>query len=84
MLYPSEVFNIYSPPATSRPEMPYLHELIHATNRLLLSLLFRSVDAWNALPAALRSLTPLPSFKHSLKQINRTKFLMGPLTGQVN
>jgi hypothetical protein len=63
---PSEVFNIYSPLASSRSETPYLLKPIHATNRLLLSLFFQSVVAWNALPAALGSLTFLLSAKHSL------------------
>jgi hypothetical protein len=38
----------------------YQLKLIQPTNRLLLTLFPRSVDAWNALPAALRSSISLP------------------------
>jgi hypothetical protein len=57
--------------------MLYLLKPIHAANRLLSNLLFEvHVPAWNALPAALCSSTSLPSFKHSLIQIDLAKFLI--------
>jgi hypothetical protein len=55
---PSDVFIVYSPEARSRSNLPYLQKPIKATNRLLSVLFFRSVDAWNALPPALRSSHP--------------------------
>ena len=81
---PSEVFNIYSPPACSRSELPYLLKPTHATNRLMSSLFYRSIDAWNALPVALRSSSSLSTFKHNLMHIDLTKFLRGSAIDQSN
>lgn len=81
---PSEVFNIYSPPSSSRSELPYLLKPVHVTNQLLSSLFHRNIDAWNALPAALRSLSSLPAFKRRLKQVDLTSFLKGSAINQVN
>jgi hypothetical protein len=74
---PSDVFIVYSPEARSRSNLPYLQKPIKATNRLLSVLFFRSVDAWNALPPALRSSPSLPAFKRGLKQIDLSAYLKG-------
>jgi ribonuclease P/MRP protein subunit RPP40 len=74
---PNEVFNIYSPPQSSRSESSYLLKPIHATNCLMSSLFLRSVAAWNALPATLRSSSSLSAFKRELKRVDLTRFLSG-------
>jgi hypothetical protein len=40
-------------------------------------LFFRSVDAWNALPPALRSSSSLSAYKRSLKQFDFSAYLKG-------
>jgi hypothetical protein len=75
---PSEVFSVYTPFSWSRSEMPYLQKPIQATNRLLFTFFFRSIDAWNALPAALRFSSSLPVFKEHLKQFDLFTYLKGP------
>jgi hypothetical protein len=74
---PSEIFSVYTPSSWSRSEMPYLQKPIKATNRLLSTFFFRSIDAWNALPAALRSSSSLPAFKRHLKQFDLSTYLKG-------
>jgi hypothetical protein len=74
---PSEVFTIYTPAARSRTIMPYLQKPIHASNRQLSTFFLRNVNAWNALPASLRSCSSLPTFKLRLKQLDLSAFLKG-------
>jgi hypothetical protein len=74
---PSEVFSVYTPSSWSRSEMPYLRKPIKATDRLLSTFFFRSIDAWNALPAALRSSSSLAVFKRHLKQFDLSTYLKG-------
>jgi hypothetical protein len=82
---PSEIFTTYSPPACSRSPLPYLLRPIHATSRLLSSLFYRSIGAWNAsFPAAVRSSSSLSIFKHSLHQLDLMKFLKGSVIDQIN
>jgi hypothetical protein len=63
---PSDVLIVYSPDARSRYIHPYLRKSSKATNRLPPTFFFRSVDAWNALPPALRSSSILPAFMSGL------------------
>jgi hypothetical protein len=74
---PSEIFSVYTPTSWSRSEMPNLQKPIKATNRVLSTFFFRSTDAWNALPAALRSSHSLLVFKRHLKQFDLSTFLKG-------
>ena len=74
---PDEVFTTYLPAARSRSETPYLQKPIKATNRLLSTSFHRNIDAWNALPAALRSSPSLPAFKRGLKQFDLCNHLKG-------
>jgi hypothetical protein len=55
----------------------YLQKPAKATNRLLSMFFFRSVDAWNALPPALRSSPTLPAFKRGLKHFDLSAYLKG-------
>jgi hypothetical protein len=73
-LNPSHVLFVYSPEARSKSKLPYLHKPAKATNRLLSVLFFRNVDAWNAMPPALRS-SSLPAFKRGFKQIYLPAYL---------
>ena len=57
--------------------MPYLQKPIHASNRQLSTFFLRNVNAWNALPASLRSCSSLPTFKLRLKQLDLSPFLKG-------
>lgn len=74
---PNDVFIVYSPDARSRSNLPYLEKPIKATHRLLSVSFFRSVDAWNALPPALRSSSSLSAYKRSLKQFDLSAYLKG-------
>jgi hypothetical protein len=74
---PSEVFSVYTPSSWSRSDMSHSQKPIKGTNRLLSTFFFRSIDAWNALPAALRSSASLPVFKRHLKQFDLSAYLKG-------
>jgi hypothetical protein len=74
---PHDVFIIYTPEARSRSNTSYLQKPIKATNRLLSILFYRCVDAWNALPSALRSSSSLQAFKRGLKQCDLSAYLKG-------
>jgi hypothetical protein len=74
---PNAVFSVYTPSPWSRSAMPYLLKPTKATNRVLSTFFFRSIDAWNALPAALQSSSSLPVFKRLLKQFDLSTFLKG-------
>jgi hypothetical protein len=62
---------------TLQVKPPFLQKPIKATNRHLSIIFFRSVDAWNALPPALRSSSSLPAFKRRLKQIDLSAYRKG-------
>jgi hypothetical protein len=74
---PSDVLIGYSPDARSRSIHPYLQKPAKDTNRLLSVFFFKSVDAWNALPPALRSSPTLPAFMRVLKQFYVLAYLKG-------
>ena len=74
---PNDVFIVYLPEARSRSNQPYLQKPVKATNRLLSTLFFRNVDAWNALPSALRSSPSLLAFKRGIKHIDLSAYLKG-------
>jgi hypothetical protein len=74
---PSDTFLIYTPLASSRSNSPYLQRPTKASNKLLHTLFYRQVEAWNSLPPALKSASSLPSFKRGLNNIDLTKFLKG-------
>jgi hypothetical protein len=74
---PSDMFLIYTPIASSRSNSPYLQRPTKASNKLLHTLFFRQVEAWNSLPLALKSASSLPIFKRGLKNIDLSKFLKG-------
>jgi hypothetical protein len=74
---PADVFLIYSPITSSRSESPYLLKPLKASNKLLHTLFYRRVDAWNALPIALRSSSSVHAFKRGLKDVDLSPFLTG-------
>jgi hypothetical protein len=74
---PHEVFLIYTPIASSRSNSPYLLKPICASNKVLSTFFYRSVDAWNALPPSLRSCSSLPAFKRGLKNVDLNRYLKG-------
>jgi hypothetical protein len=74
---PSDAFLIYTPIASSRSNSPYLQRPTKASNKLLQTLFYRQVEAWNSLPPALKSASSHPSFKRGLKNIDLSKFLKG-------
>ena len=74
---PNDVFIVYSPDARSRSNLPYLQKPIKAIYQMaFISSFFRSIDAWNALPLALRC-SSLSVFKRSLKQFDLSAYLKG-------
>jgi hypothetical protein len=74
---PHEVFLIYTPIASSRSNSPYLLKPICASNKVLSTFFYRSVDAWNALPPSLRSSSSLPAFKRGLRNVDLNRYLKG-------
>jgi hypothetical protein len=74
---PSDAFLIYTPTESSRSNSPYLQRPTKASSKLLQTLFYRQIEAWNSLPPALQSDSSLPSFKRGLKNINPSKFLKG-------
>jgi hypothetical protein len=74
---PSDMFLIYTPIASSRSNSPNLQRPTKASNKLLHTLFFRQVEAWNSLPPPLKSASSLPIFKRGLKNIDLSKFLKG-------
>jgi hypothetical protein len=76
---PSDVPIIYAPDACSRSIHPCLQKPAKATNQLQLLFFYRSVDAGNALPPALRSSPTLPVFKGGLKFLISQPIFMVPL-----
>ena len=74
---PSNVFLIYTPIASSRSKSPYLQKPPKASNKMLHTLFYRQVDAWNLLPDVLKFTSSLPVFKRGLKNVDLSQFLKG-------
>jgi hypothetical protein len=72
---PEGAFVIYTPIESFRSSSPYLQKPPKASNKLLHVLFYRQVEAWNSLPAELKSTLSLPSFKRGLKNVDLSKFL---------
>jgi hypothetical protein len=52
---PGDAFLIYTPLETSLSSSPFLQKYPKASNKLLLTLFYRHIEAWNLLPAELKS-----------------------------
>jgi hypothetical protein len=76
---PDDVFLIYTPIDSSRSSSSYLQKPPKASNKLLHTLFYRQVEAWNSLPADLKYTLSLPSFKRGLKNVDLSKFLKGSI-----
>ena len=74
---PDLVFKIYSPPNCLRSNEPFILKSITVPNKLLSTIFYRAVDAWNYLPIGLRLSNYLPAFKSGLKVVDFSKFLKG-------
>jgi ribonuclease P/MRP protein subunit RPP40 len=74
---PKDIFTIYMPAASLRSNSPYLQKPTKASNKLLHTLFYRNVDAWNALPVALRSVSSLFMFKSGLRNVDLSRYLKG-------
>ena len=74
---PNDIFTIYTPAASLRSNSPYLQKPTKASNKLLHTLFYRNVDAWNSLPIALRCASSLHLFKSTLKRVDLSRFLKG-------
>jgi hypothetical protein len=72
---PNEVYNVYTPPESSRSNFPYLLKPAKASYALLSSFFCRNVDAWNSLPSSLQHASSIADFKKGVKNIDLTKFL---------
>lgn len=67
---------IYASLAASRLKLPYLQKPTKAANKLLLLFFFyRQVDAQNALPVTIGSISLLPVFERERKNIDSTQKL---------
>jgi hypothetical protein len=73
------IFTIYTPAASLRSNSPYLQTPTKTSNKLLHTLFYRSVDAWNALPVALRSVSSLFMFKSELRTADLFRYLKGSI-----
>lgn len=76
-LNPSDYFEIYHPPPSSRSSSSYLSVPRKASTKLLSSLFYRNIKAWNNLPPEIRYASSLFSFKSKLKSTNLNKYLKG-------
>jgi ribonuclease P/MRP protein subunit RPP40 len=76
---PSAVFCTYLPPPSLRCNSPVLQKPIKASNKLLSGIFYRYIDAWNNLPADLRLLSNLSSFKRGLRRIDFSTYLKGSM-----
>jgi hypothetical protein len=65
--------------ASLRSNSPYLQKPTKASNKLLHTLFYRNVDAWNALPIALRSVSSLHMFKCGLRNVDLSHYLKGSI-----
>ena len=70
-------FTFHTPPASSRNPMPFIQKPQSATNLLLSSFRYRSIDSWNSLPLHVKNSSSLSSFKKALHNIDFTSFLYG-------
>ena len=77
---PDDVFIIHTPIASSRSTIPHLQKPTNASNKLLHDFFYRHVDIWNALPAEIRTLTSLPTFKCKLLKCDFLPYLKGNYT----
>jgi hypothetical protein len=76
---PKDIFTIYTPAASKRSNSPYLQKPTKASTKLLHTLFYRNVDAWNALPVALRSVSSLSMFKSGLRNVDPSRYLKGSI-----
>jgi hypothetical protein len=74
---PSTVFNTYHPPTCLRSNLPVIQKPVHASNKLLATLFYRCIDAWNYLPVDLRYSRSLCAFKRGLTKVDLSSFLRG-------
>ena len=74
---PLNHFSIHHPISSSRSSVPHLRKPLRCNSKLSTSFFFRHVDAWNSLPASLKSVSSLHSFKSSLKKGQSLIFLKG-------
>jgi hypothetical protein len=72
-----DVFITRDPPAGLRSSVRVLQKPIHATNKLLSTLFFRCIDAWNSLPVELKMSSSLAQFKRGVKHVDLSTFLKG-------
>ena len=70
-------FTFHTPPASSRNPMPFIQKPQSATNFLLSSFRYRSIDSWNSLPLHVKNSSSLSSFKKALHTIDFASFLYG-------
>jgi hypothetical protein len=74
---PKVVFTVYSPPSNLRNNTPYVIKPAKLSRKVLSTVFYRSIDAWNALPLDLRSASSLAAFKRGLKSVDMSRFLKG-------
>ena len=74
---PNSVFTVYTPPTSLRANLPFLQRPFNCSSRVLSTVFYRSIPAWNALSIYLRLSTSILSFKSNLKNVDLTMFLKG-------
>jgi hypothetical protein len=74
---PQTVFGIYHPPACLRYNTSFIQKPAHMSNKNLATLFYTGIDTWNYLPADLRHLQSLLSFKRGLRNVELPRFLKG-------
>jgi len=72
-----QFFTFHTPLASSRNPTPFIQKPLSATNCLLSSFRYRSVEAWNSLPLPVQYSTSLLSFKKALHNTDLSSFLYG-------
>jgi ribonuclease P/MRP protein subunit RPP40 len=72
-----EFFTFHVPPLSSRHPIPFIQKPKSATNHLLSSFRYRSVDCWNSLSLEVQNATSIKSFKTALIKTDLSSFLYG-------
>jgi len=76
-LDPDKVFMLYHSNPSSRSDSVLLHRPVKTTERVLSTFFYRNTAAYNSLPAEIKKLESISSFKLALRSVDFSKFLKG-------
>ena len=77
LLDPDKVFMLYHSNPSSRSDSVLLYRPVKTTERVLSTFYYRNTVAYNSLPAEIRKLDSISSFKLAVRSVDFSKFLKG-------